>query len=438
MKESSKKNRIIIIVVLLVIGIAGILGFIIYNTPSNRLARQLDLGAKYLGEQNYEQAVVEFDKAIAIDPMNERAYIGKAEAYVGMGDYEQAAATYATAVQTIPDGNDVWNAAEQFYLDYAQIYIDDGDLVKAVEILEEGDALLNSDRLKDKLDEVRARQEELEREREEEQLDARVQECLRQIYEQMVAGNYKEAVNIFNSFFTLEEEQGILLSQEKYFYFPDGNMTGTGIGLYACLPEVEGGQYEWYVYYGDYVNGGREGNGVYLLMGGSNVESVFTCEWSNDAPNGYGEWAERWDNGQVGVIDMERRMTGNFRDGLLDGEGYCYFRNDNVLMEYEFTFSAVEGVPEERTEEYFAFATEIYRRIYQGLEWQFDSIYDIPYEGAYTYAYCEDLTMQQNSYSYHSFWILPGETIGVHGFADVDMLDNTKSFGANLNGGILE
>lgn len=45
--------------------------------------------------------------------MNERAYIGKAEAYAGMGEYGQAAAAYAVAVQTMPNGNDVWNAAEQ-------------------------------------------------------------------------------------------------------------------------------------------------------------------------------------------------------------------------------------------------------------------------------------------------------------------------------------
>lgn len=54
-----------------------------------------------------------FDKVITVDPMNERAYIGKAEAYAGMGEYGQAAAAYAVAVQTMPNGNDVWNAAEQ-------------------------------------------------------------------------------------------------------------------------------------------------------------------------------------------------------------------------------------------------------------------------------------------------------------------------------------
>lgn len=172
-EEKKRKSIIIVILTLLVTVIAVGIGIIIYNTPANRLSRQLDLGEKYLEEQNYEQAVVEFDKAIAIDPMNERAYIGKAEAYVGMGDYEQAAETYTAAIQSIPDGNEVWRTAEQFYSGYAQIYIEDGDLEKALEILEEGNALLDSNLLKDKLEEVRTKLEEQKKEKNNEKESAK-------------------------------------------------------------------------------------------------------------------------------------------------------------------------------------------------------------------------------------------------------------------------
>ena len=405
MKEPKKKNRIIVILLLLGIAVAVILGFIIYNIPTNRLSRQLDLGEKYLEEQNYEQAVVEFDKAIAIDPMNERAYIGKAEAYVGMGDYEQAAATYATAVQVIPDGNDVWNAAEQFYLDYAQIYIDNGDFEQAIDILEEGDTLLDSDRLKDKLEEVRTRQEEQEKEQEAERWEARVQEFLQQIYEQMAIGNYMEAINAFYSFFTIEERQETLLSQEKYLYCTDGNMTGTGIGLYSSLNEVHD-QYHWYIYYGDYVNGEREGNGVYV-EGGSNSESIFICKWSHDAPNGYGEWTLRFWDEQTGVTTVERRFEGDFKDGLLNGTGYRYYQDDSP-NEYEHTILATEGIPEDRTEEYLAIYPES-RDYYSGTD-------------EYVYSYCEDTIPAPGSLGTHVFGILPGETIGVPGFADVEVI----------------
>ncbi|MCL2089529.1 MAG: DUF5050 domain-containing protein, partial [Oscillospiraceae bacterium] len=50
----------------------------------------LDLGEKYLLDLDYEQALVQFLKAIEIDPMNPRGYTGAAEAYVGLGDISNA------------------------------------------------------------------------------------------------------------------------------------------------------------------------------------------------------------------------------------------------------------------------------------------------------------------------------------------------------------
>lgn len=80
----------IIITIISVVIIAVITGISIYNTPTNRIGRHLDLGQKYLEEQDYEQAIVEFDKAIEIDSMNVEAYKGLADAYIGQGDYDKA------------------------------------------------------------------------------------------------------------------------------------------------------------------------------------------------------------------------------------------------------------------------------------------------------------------------------------------------------------
>ena len=91
-KKLNKKKWGIIGAVAVVL-IAFIIGISIYNMPANRLSRQLDLGNRYLEEMNYEQAIVEFDKAIAIDPMSVEAYLGKAQAYEGMGDIDMAMQT---------------------------------------------------------------------------------------------------------------------------------------------------------------------------------------------------------------------------------------------------------------------------------------------------------------------------------------------------------
>jgi len=53
-------------------------------------AELLDLGEKYLLEQSYEQALIQFTKLIEIEPMNPRGYTGAAEAYVGLGQQAEA------------------------------------------------------------------------------------------------------------------------------------------------------------------------------------------------------------------------------------------------------------------------------------------------------------------------------------------------------------
>ena len=100
-KFSGKKWGIIGAIAVVLIALVAGIG--IYNSPTNRLSRQLDLGNRYLEEQNYEQAIVEFDKAIAIDPMSVEAYLGKAEAYIGLGDLQSALDTLQAGYELTHD-----------------------------------------------------------------------------------------------------------------------------------------------------------------------------------------------------------------------------------------------------------------------------------------------------------------------------------------------
>lgn len=54
------------------------------------LQEQLDLGQRYLEEMNYEEAIVAFNTAIEIDPMNEEAYLGLVESYIRTGEFDAA------------------------------------------------------------------------------------------------------------------------------------------------------------------------------------------------------------------------------------------------------------------------------------------------------------------------------------------------------------
>ncbi|MDR1464449.1 MAG: hypothetical protein LBJ11_04010 [Oscillospiraceae bacterium] len=52
----------------------------------------LVLGDKYLNELDYEQALLQFDEAIQIDPKNPRGYLGKADALLHLDRQDEAAA----------------------------------------------------------------------------------------------------------------------------------------------------------------------------------------------------------------------------------------------------------------------------------------------------------------------------------------------------------
>ena len=93
--SKKKDNKVLMggIIAAVILVLAAGIGFGIYNSPSNRLSRQLDLGQKYLEEMDYEQAKIAFEEAIAIDEKCTEAYIGLTEAYIGMNEYDKALET---------------------------------------------------------------------------------------------------------------------------------------------------------------------------------------------------------------------------------------------------------------------------------------------------------------------------------------------------------
>lgn len=152
-KMFSGKKRGIIGAVIVVL-IALIAGISIYNTPDNRLSRQLDLGQKYLEEQNYEQAIVAFNKAIAIDDRCLEAYAGGIEAYQGQGDREGLISLYERALEVTSELGetelaDSMDSVVAIYLAADDVYGDNPE--KAMEILEEGLALTGDERIREKL-----------------------------------------------------------------------------------------------------------------------------------------------------------------------------------------------------------------------------------------------------------------------------------------------
>ena len=131
--SGKKRGKLIGLLAAAAVLIAAVIGISIYNAPSNRMNRALDLGACYLEEQNYEQALVEFDKVIAIDPMNTAAYLGKAQAYEGMGDTEQMFAVLQTGYEQTGDEQIKAELSEN-YLEQASGYEESADYESALAV----------------------------------------------------------------------------------------------------------------------------------------------------------------------------------------------------------------------------------------------------------------------------------------------------------------
>ena len=131
--NGKKRGKLIGLLAAAAVLIAAVIGIGIYNAPSNRMSRALDLGAHYLEEQNYEQALVEFDKVIAIDLMNTAAYLGKAQAYEGMGDTEQMFAVLQTGYEQTGDEQIKAELSEN-YLEQASGYEESADYESALAV----------------------------------------------------------------------------------------------------------------------------------------------------------------------------------------------------------------------------------------------------------------------------------------------------------------
>ena len=112
------------------------------------------LGAKYLSEGNYQQAIIAFTAAIAIDPMRAEAYLGRGESYLASGGGED---TLSVAEE---DFNIVLRIDEKnldAWLGLADVAIARGEYDQAMEIMEKAlEKTGGSQIIADKLEQIQA------------------------------------------------------------------------------------------------------------------------------------------------------------------------------------------------------------------------------------------------------------------------------------------
>lgn len=155
MKKATGKERVIGVVTGVVILVFALLVSVsVYSASGNRLSNQLDLGHKYLENGQYEEAVLAFEKAIAIDEKCMEAYVGGIEAYLQTGNQDAMLVFYDKALAVIENAEEVFlnqnmDAVVDIYLAADRIYADAPQ--QAVEILEKGFRIIKREEIKDKL-----------------------------------------------------------------------------------------------------------------------------------------------------------------------------------------------------------------------------------------------------------------------------------------------
>ena len=105
------KKFLFIAIALIVVGlIAALVLLLPTSAKAKKVEEQLNLGAKYLSELDYEQATVAYEAVIKIDPKCEEAYLALADIYIATGAFDKAEAILKQAEVTI--GTDATEAVE--------------------------------------------------------------------------------------------------------------------------------------------------------------------------------------------------------------------------------------------------------------------------------------------------------------------------------------
>lgn len=106
MENKSKKIFFIEICTVLIVILLAVI-FVKFGSSQGKINELLDLGQRYLDNQAYEEAIVTFNEAIAVEPKCEQAYLGKAKAQYALGQYEEAISTLREGINKVENSEEM-------------------------------------------------------------------------------------------------------------------------------------------------------------------------------------------------------------------------------------------------------------------------------------------------------------------------------------------
>lgn len=137
MSTEKRKNLLLFAAVTLL----AILLFAACGSKAATAADKIELGQKYLIELNYTEAIAYFTEAIKLDPNNIQAYMGRAEAYLALGEYDKALEDYQFVCEKTEE---MPYTRALSYIGQAEVYGKTDEPEKAVSDYELSKALLSA------------------------------------------------------------------------------------------------------------------------------------------------------------------------------------------------------------------------------------------------------------------------------------------------------
>lgn len=137
MSTEKRKNLLLFAAVTLL----AILLFAACGSKAATAADKIELGRKYLIELNYTEAIASFTEAIKLDPNNIQAYMGRAEAYLALGEYDKALEDYQFVCEKTEE---MPYTRALSYIGQAEVYGKTDEPEKAVSDYELSKALLSA------------------------------------------------------------------------------------------------------------------------------------------------------------------------------------------------------------------------------------------------------------------------------------------------------
>lgn len=323
--RSKKKPVLVLVIILAAIAVAAIAIFGVSKaTAPQRYAKACELGNRYLDEENYETALIEFDKAIKIEPRKFDAYEGKMKAYDGKKDVESVIETFETAqsnvaFETITSSGK--NIAVTSYETLSKTKIAEGDYAGAIEALRKAEALgtdessnikvavtegaLNASpdgNLEDALKWLEANGAK----------DTERYSVLSMVVDELKALAGVAATDDEKGTGIVEalRQGGILQNIQQANVGDKPLKTIDGNGMMSAFYQING---RVFYYYGGQEKGERSGQGTWImLLPDVQISYLASGTWSKDIPNGV--FTER----RVDPM-LERIWAGNIINGLWDG-----------------------------------------------------------------------------------------------------------------------